>query len=226
MPRRTPKNLPAIQHKRGEVVRLRAEGLTWDEIARRTGYSGGSGAYKAWVKAIRQAPDESVAEIRRQEKTRLEQMDSVMSGIIANPPIRATSIGRVMWDPRTCTCGVKGDTKRDHADDCQVQPVLDAGAVVRASAERRAIGESLRRLVNADATPRLGSGFSDDQVRQLAEVLAAKRELDRQAPPPPLALPANYTSMTPAEQAAADLAARRASLEAQRATIPGEIISG
>jgi hypothetical protein len=83
--------------------------------------------------------------------TRLEQMDSVMSAIIANPPIRATSIGRVMWDPRTCTCGVKGDTKRDHADGCEVQPVLDAGAIIRASSERRAVGESLRKLVNADA---------------------------------------------------------------------------
>lgn len=65
-----------------------------------------------------------------------------MVGIISSPPIRATSIGRVMWNPRTCTCGVKGDTKRDHADDCQVQAVSDASAAIRASAERRAVGRA------------------------------------------------------------------------------------
>jgi hypothetical protein len=115
-------------------------------------------------------------------------MDSVMSDIIASPPIRATSIGRVMWDPRTCTCGVKGDTKRDHPDDCHVQPVLDASAVVRASAERRAIGESYRRLVSADALPR-GSALTEDQVRIMAEVAVRQRQFDQQATRVPSSCP-------------------------------------
>lgn len=165
MPKRARHDLPAVQDKRARVVALRAEGKTWDEIAAAVGYSNGSAASKAWKAAIQQRPDQTVDEVRRQEKTRLEQMDSVMSGIIASPPIRATSIGRVMWDPRSCTCGVRGDTKRDHADDCGVQPVLDAGAVIRASSERRALGESLRKLVGADAPQ--GPSVVIDQRTQL-----------------------------------------------------------
>lgn len=173
MAKRTRHDLPAVQDKRAKVVELRARGATWDQIALEVGYSNGSAASKAWRAAIQQRPDQTVDEIRRQEKTRLEQMDSVMSGIISNPPIRATSIGRVMWDPRTCTCGVRGDTKREHAGDCQVQPVLDAGAVVRASAERRALGESLRKLVGADA-PQGPSVFID----QRSQVLLAEINAD------------------------------------------------
>lgn len=45
-----------IQDKRAEVVRLRAEGLTWDQVADRTGYANGSGALKAWHIAIKQKP--------------------------------------------------------------------------------------------------------------------------------------------------------------------------
>jgi len=189
--RRGRHDLPAIQDKRARVVELRAQGKTWQQIADLTGYANASSASKAWHRAIQQHPDQAVDAIRAQEKTRLEQMDSVMSGIIANPPIRATSIGRVMWDPRTCTCGVKGDTKRGHADDCQVAPVLDASAVVRATAERRAIGESLRRPTAADgAAP--AAGHADAEIRLMAAIDAASRDRGqrghRSAPPPlPLA---------------------------------------
>jgi hypothetical protein len=149
---RTPVNLPAIQDKRAEVVKLRGQGLTWDQIAERTGYSSGSGALKAWRKAIQQKPDLAVTEIRAAERERLEQMDARLADLIARPPIKTTSIGRTQWDPRTCTCDVKGATNRDHDPDCQVQPVLDEHLIVAAIRERRANGESYRRLTGADAT--------------------------------------------------------------------------
>ena len=218
MPKRARKDLDKIQDRRAEVVRLRAQGRTWDQIARETGYASASSASKAWHAAIKQHPDQTVDAIRAQEKTRIEQMDSVMAGIIANPPIRATSIGRVMWDPRTCTCGVRGDTKRDHAEDCQVQPVLDAAAVIRASAERRQVGESLRRLTSADAPAARDAGFDEEHVRMLAEVLAAQRQ---RGPLPPLpALPPSYATMTPEQQARADLDRRRDQL----AAVPLDIV--
>ena len=151
MPKRARKDLDKIQDRRAEVVRLRGAGNTWDEIARLTGYSNGSAASKAWRAAIKQHPDQTVDEVRRQEKTRLEQMDSVLTGIVASPPVKTTSIGRTQWDVRTCTCDVKAATNRDHAPDCQVQPVLDVGQVISAVQGRLAVGESLRKLVGADA---------------------------------------------------------------------------
>jgi hypothetical protein len=205
---RTPKNLPEIQDKRAAVVQLRAQGHTWDQIATAVGYANGSGAFKAWKIAIKQHPDLAVDEIRAQEKSRLEQMDSVMAEIVTNPPIRATSIGRVMWDPRSCTCSVRGDSKRDHADDCQVQPVLDASAVIRASAERRALGESLRRLTNADLTQSapIFDARTQIMVTQINEVRATKGQ-------PPLSIPAPSGPTMPAAQATAAAAASLAALQ-------------
>lgn len=155
MPRRARKDLDKIQDRRAQVVELRGQGLTWDQIAARTGYSNGSAASKAWRAAIKQHPDQTVDEIRAQERTRLEQMDATLAGIVASPPVKSTAIGRVMWDPRTCTCGVRGDTKREHAEDCHVVPVLDTGQVTAAVRARLAVGESYRKLVGADQ-PRPG----------------------------------------------------------------------
>jgi hypothetical protein len=172
VPKRARHDLPAVQDKRAEVVRLRAEGRTWDQIAAEVGYSNGSAASKAWTAAIKQRPDQTVDEVRRQEKTRLEQMDSVMAGIIANPPLRGTATGAVMLDIRSCSCGSRSDKRRDHTEDCEIVPVVDAAAIIRASSERRALGESLRKLVGADAPQ--GPSVVIDQRSQvlLAEINA------------------------------------------------------
>lgn len=67
-----------------------------------------------------------------------QQRNVVLEEIIkAGAVIRSTSIGRVMYDPRTCTCTVKGRTDRDHAEDCAVEPVVDSGPVVAALRELR-----------------------------------------------------------------------------------------
>ena len=81
MARRARHNLPEIQDKRARVVELRARGLTWQQIADQTGYANPSGAAKAWAVAIRQHPDQTVDQIRAQEKTRLEQMDATLAAI-------------------------------------------------------------------------------------------------------------------------------------------------
>lgn len=151
MPKRARKDLDKVQDRRAEVVRLRAEGRTFDQIAQLTGYCNGSAAGKAWKAAIKQRPDQTVDEVRRQEKTRLEQMDSDLAAIIDRPPVKTTSIGRTQWDVRTCTCDVKAATNREHDPDCKVVPVLDVGQVTAAVRTRLALGESLRKLVGADA---------------------------------------------------------------------------
>lgn len=218
MAKRARHDLPAVQDKRAQVVELRAQGRTWDQIAAQTGYSGGSAASKAWRAAIKQRPDLTVDEIRAQEKTRLEAMDSRLSDIIAAPPIKTTAIGRVQWDPRTCSCGVKGDTKRDHADSCDVQPVLDEALVVSAVKERRMVGESVRRLVGADAPPKLPA-FDEAAIVKLAEIRVAQRLLSAQAPVTLPALPADYTTMTAEHQMRANLERHGAAIQIQRAAI-------
>ena len=47
MAKRARHDLPDVQDRRAEVVQLRGEGRTWDEIAQRVGYSNGSAASKA-----------------------------------------------------------------------------------------------------------------------------------------------------------------------------------
>lgn len=168
MPKRARKDLDVVQDKRARVVQLRGEGKTWDEIARLTGYSNGSAASKAWKRAIQQHTDLTVDEVRRQEKTRLEQMDSELSRIISSPPIRSTSIGRVMYDPRTCECGA-GNTP-DHEPGCPVEPVLDLGQVTSAIRTRLALGESLRKLTGADAPAASTVAVVDNSTRILAEI--------------------------------------------------------
>lgn len=222
MARRARHDLPAVQDKRAQVVKLRAQGRTWDQIAEQIGYSNGSAASKAWRAAIRQRPDLTVDEIRAQEKTRLEQMDSRLNDIIAAPPIKTTSIGRTQWDPRTCGCGVRADTKREHAPDCPVKPVLDENTVIAAIKERRMVGESLRKLTGADAAP-AGITLSEQFIACLAEATAAQERMDRLAPVPLPALPAGYHALSPDGQASADLERRRGRVTAQHAIIRGEL---
>ena len=142
MPKRTRHDLQVVQDKRAQVVELRAKGRTWDQIATMVGYSNGSSASKAWRAAIQQRPDLTVDEVRAQERARLEEIDSLLGDMIARPPIKTTSIGRTQWDVRTCTCGVRACTDRDHAEDCEVEPVLDASVVLGALRERRQVGQS------------------------------------------------------------------------------------
>jgi hypothetical protein len=217
--RRARHDLPAVQEKRAQVVALRAEGRTWDQIAADVGYSNGSAASKAWRAAIRARPDLSVDEIRRAERERLEQMDSRLSVIISSPPIKTTSIGRTQWDPRTCTCGVRGDTKREHAADCPVEPVLDANSVIAAIKERRMVGESLRRLTGADEAPR-GIILDDRALRVMTEVAAARNQLEQQSPGIPRpSLPADYHALSPEQQLHAVLDRERAHRDAMLAAI-------
>jgi hypothetical protein len=202
-------DLPAVQERRAEVVRLRAEGKTWDEIARLTGFANGSSASKAWKTAIQQRPDLTVDEIRRNERERLEHMDSVLAAITTNVPVKTTSIGRTQWDPRTCSCPTRARTDRDHDPDCTVEPVLDVGQVTAAVRARLALGESYRRLVGADAQIPRTDTFTEDAVRLMAEVVVARRDRALTALPP---APPHYATMTPQEQMEADLARHRAQL--------------
>lgn len=200
VPKRARKDLDVVQAKRARVVELRGQGWTWDRIAAEVGYSNGSAASKAWRAAIRQHPDQTVDEIRFQQRTRLEQMDSRLSDLITSPPLKTTAIGRVLTDPETG------------------EPVRDMGAAIAAIRERRQIGESLRRLTGADTPPSRSDGLNEDQVRLMAEVIVARRDRGLHAALPPA--PDGYRDLTPEQQARADLERHRARL----AAVPLDIV--
>ncbi len=212
---RTPKDLPAIQDRRAEVVKLRAQGLTWDQVAAEVGYANGSSALKAWRAAIKQKPDLAVTEIRAAERERLEQMDAELARIISQGgPIKTTSIGRVMYDVRTCTCRA-GNTP-DHEPGCEVKPVVDEGVVIAALKERRQVGESYRRLTSADAPP-AAPVVSEGYLR----AVQVHRELAQQAPAITRpALPAGYGDMSPEQQLQAVMNRERTHRDAILAAIP------
>lgn len=97
-------------------------------------------------------------------------------------PIKTTSIGRTQWDPRTCNCGVKSRTDRDHAEDCTVEPVTDSSPIVAAMREVRLNDQYLDQLM-----ARIEKPNEDEEMRNaiayvnqvIAERDAAIAERDR-----------------------------------------------
>jgi hypothetical protein len=149
---------------------------------------------------------------------RLRSRWDELQKIVTTPPIKTTSIGRTQWDPRTCTCGVKGDTKRDHAEDCQVAPVLDMATVTNAIRTQLAVEAQYRAMFGVDLATRPGPVFDEDALLKLAEIRVAQRQLTATAPMTAIpALPPGYSSLSPQEQMRADLERRGAVIRAQRA---------
>ena len=97
-----------------------------------------------------------------------------------------------------------------------MQPVLDERAVIAAVAERRALGESLRRLVSADAPP-LAPVLSEDYLK----ADSARRQLARQVPAVTRpSLPAGYSSMSPEQQLQAVMDRERVYRDVMLAALP------
>ena len=70
----TPSLTPEQAERYREVVRLRALGLTFDEIAQRVGYSDRSSAKNAYEAALRRYGREAVDDLRELEGIRLEDL--------------------------------------------------------------------------------------------------------------------------------------------------------
>lgn len=68
--------VPAIrlQLREAHVLRLRATRMTFDRIAEQTGYADGSGAYKAFRRAMQATIQEPADELRRIELESLDQL--------------------------------------------------------------------------------------------------------------------------------------------------------
>ena len=83
---RTPALTPQQADRYREVVRMRAAGVTFDEIAKQVGYKSRSGAKEAYDRALKLYGQEAVADLRFLEGERLEQLwRRVFARIIAEP---------------------------------------------------------------------------------------------------------------------------------------------
>lgn len=92
----TPALKPETAEKYREVVRLRAVGLTFDEIAERVGYASRAGAKEAYDAALRWWGRESVDQLREIEGERLEQLWRQTYGRVLQNPESTTEFVRLV----------------------------------------------------------------------------------------------------------------------------------
>jgi hypothetical protein len=81
----TPALTPEQAERYREVVRLRALGLTFEEIAERTGYADRSSAKNAYEAALRRYGREAVGDLRELEGFRLEELWRRLMAKFQNP---------------------------------------------------------------------------------------------------------------------------------------------
>jgi hypothetical protein len=79
---------PEVLAKEAEVVKLRRGGLTWDLIAKQTGYRHGSSAQDAYARACQRIVRDDIEAIRKMEEDRLDMAQAsiwskVMQGDIS-----------------------------------------------------------------------------------------------------------------------------------------------
>lgn len=156
-----------------QIVAAARLGQLHEVIARRHGLS------RARITQIvtAAAPREPGEAQRQLIADRLRSRWDEMEKTVRNPPIKTTSIGRTQWDPRTCTCGVKGDTARDHTDTCKVEPVLDEHAKIKAVDTQLKIEQQYRQMFGVDLAARPEADARTDMQASIA-ILAAAREAE------------------------------------------------
>ena len=65
---------PELVDKEVKVLELRRSGLTWQNIAERTGYADHTGAYAAYKRAIKRTQQQPANELREQELDRIDRL--------------------------------------------------------------------------------------------------------------------------------------------------------
>jgi hypothetical protein len=130
---------------------------------------------------------------------RLRSRWDELEKIVRDPPPMHSAIGKVVVDA--------------HGN-----PVINASAVIQAIKTQLQIVAQFRQMFGMDLASRPGPAFDEAAMLKLAEIRVAQRQLAAQAPVTLPALPADYATLPPAQQARADLE-RRAAIQAQRAAI-------
>jgi hypothetical protein len=150
------------------------------------------------AKADPASPDE----VQRQlVAERLRSRWDVLNAIVLQPPPQHSAIGRLV---------VTEDGT----------PIINASAVIQAVKAQLAIEAQYRQMFGLDISTRPGPLLDERERVMEAEIRAVQQyRATLAALPARPPLPPNYASMTPAEKADADLAARRIQLQAQQVAI-------
>jgi hypothetical protein len=141
-----------------EALRLKREHLSWEQIARRMGWSQGSVAARAVSRALSEVPTQDIEEVRKVEIERLDELAMRAKVIMLRRHYAISANGRAAVHPET------GEVLEDDG------PSLQALDRLLRIQERRA------RLLGLDAAQKYEVRTVDDldaRLSALAEQLAA-----------------------------------------------------
>lgn len=177
MPRNPrPSRTEATQERKNAVVRMRTSGMRFSQIAEELGYASPASAVKAYHKALDEIPFEAVEQHRQLELQRLDRLiEEAWKLYEARHPV--VSFGKVFFEAE--------------GPDGEMVPIEDAGPKLAALKEIRALSESRRRLIGADAPTRtrievVTEDVIDAEIRRLeAELNLADRSATREDSPAP-----------------------------------------
>lgn len=158
MARRSPKGPVEVEQydREARCIELRAQGLTFAQIAEETGYNSPSAASKAYHRALARRPAQNVDQLRGQESERLEYLWQKTADLIEHPTLVHSAIGKTVPDPRR-----PGEFLIDHS------------AQIRAIDEYRKLSESFRKLTGIDIGTNVNVHIMNpDEQREWSESMA------------------------------------------------------
>lgn len=97
--------------KEAKIIELRRTGATWDLIARATGYSNASGAYKAYQRALGRLVEPKIEELKHAELDRLDRLQMGIWERAKDGDIRAIDAVLRIIDRRTRILGLDAPHK-------------------------------------------------------------------------------------------------------------------
>ena len=165
MARKTPE--PAQIEKENAVLALRTKSLTWRSIAEQTGYSSGSGALKAYMRAIKRHQKEPTEAALYMELERLDELQQVYWEPAVQGNMRAGEFVLRIMDRRAKFLGLDAPTK------IQAEVVNYDGGAGSIDAEV----DRIARLIDG-----LGGGSAD---ATLIERESAGQQIFMEEPPSP-----------------------------------------
>jgi hypothetical protein len=114
------------REREAEVLKLRRDGLTYDVIARRLGYSSPSGAHQAFQRAMARITQEPAEEVRRLELERLDYLWECLAPAIAKGRGYAIEKALMIQDRRARLLGLDAPTKHQVQVSDQVTAEIEA----------------------------------------------------------------------------------------------------
>lgn len=102
---------PELLEQEAKVIELRRAGLTWTTIAQQTGYSGPSGAYKAYQRAAERLIRPNLEEHRDMELDRLDRLQAAVWTRAAGGDVKAIDSVLRIIDRRARLLGLDAPQK-------------------------------------------------------------------------------------------------------------------